>query len=136
MKREIKTQFFAHERKPDNSALWMQVRVNVLSRSVVSGSLRPPWTVAHQASPSMGISRQKYWSGLPFPSPGDLPDPGIEPVSPVSPAWAGGFFTSEPPGKPRETMTGDTAPPLKCDCSDAVLRDRAISSFGLCIKMN
>ena len=42
-----------------------------------------PWTVAHQAPPSMGFSRQEYWSGLPFPSPGDLPDSGIEPRSPA-----------------------------------------------------
>ena len=42
-----------------------------------------PWTVAHQAPLSMGFSRQEYWSGLPFPSPGDLPNPGMEPVSPV-----------------------------------------------------
>ena len=42
-----------------------------------------PWTVAYQASPSMGFSRQEYWSGLPFPSPGDLPKPGIEPWSPI-----------------------------------------------------
>ena len=42
-----------------------------------------PWTVAYQASPSMGFSRQEYWSGLPFPSPGDLPNPGIEPKSPT-----------------------------------------------------
>ena len=42
-----------------------------------------PWTVAHQAPPSMGFSRQEYWSGLPFPSPGDLPDPGIESGSPA-----------------------------------------------------
>ena len=42
-----------------------------------------PWTVAHQASLSMGFSKQAYWSGLPFPSPGDLPNPGIEPRSPV-----------------------------------------------------
>ena len=42
-----------------------------------------PWTVAYQASPSMGFSRQEYWSGLPFPFPGDLPDPGIEPRSPA-----------------------------------------------------
>ena len=41
-----------------------------------------PWTVARQAPPSMGFSRQEYWSGLPFPSPGHLPDPGIKPVSP------------------------------------------------------
>jgi len=42
-----------------------------------------PWTVAYRASPSMGFSKQKYWSGLPFPSPEDLPDPGIKPGSPA-----------------------------------------------------
>ena len=47
----------------------------------------------------MEFSRQEYWSELPFPSPGDLPDPGIKPGSPVSPASAGGFFTTESPGK-------------------------------------
>ena len=51
-----------------------------------------PWTVACQAPLSMEFSRQEYWSGLPFPSPVDLPDPGIEPVPP---ALAGGFFTAE-----------------------------------------
>ena len=56
-----------------------------------------PWTVAQQESLSMGFSRQEYWSALPFPSLGDLPDPGTEPRSP---ALAGGFFTTEPPGKP------------------------------------
>ena len=56
-----------------------------------------PWTVAHQAPLSMGFSRQEYWSGLPFPSPGDLPDPGIEPRSPALQADA---LTSEPPGMP------------------------------------
>ena len=56
-----------------------------------------PWTVAHQAPPSMGFSRQEYWSGLPFPSPGDLPDPGIKPRCPAFQADA---LTSEPPGKP------------------------------------
>ena len=56
-----------------------------------------PWTVAYQASPAMGFSRQEYWSGLPFPSPGDLPDLGIEPGSP---ALEAGTLTSEPPGKP------------------------------------
>ena len=45
-----------------------------------------PWTVAHEAPLSMGFPRQEYWSGLPFPSPGDLPDPGMEPTSPVAPA--------------------------------------------------
>ena len=55
-----------------------------------------PWTVAHEAPPSMGFSRQEYWSGLPFPSPGDLPDPGIEPWSPALQADA---LPSKPPGK-------------------------------------
>ena len=55
------------------------------------------WTVAHQVPPSMGFSRQEYWSGSPFPSPGDLPDPGIKPKSPTLQADA---LTSEPPGKP------------------------------------
>ena len=56
-----------------------------------------PWTIAHQAPPSMKFSRQEYLSGLPFPSPGDLHDPGIEPGSPTS--WADALL-SEPPGNP------------------------------------
>ena len=56
-----------------------------------------PWIVAYQALPSMGFSRQEYWSGLPFPSPGDLPNPGIEPGSPALEADA---LISQPPGKP------------------------------------
>ena len=52
----------------------------------------------------MGFSKQEYWSELPFPSAGDLSDPGIEPASLVSPALAGRFFTIEPPGKPFEHM--------------------------------
>ena len=52
------------------------------------------WTVARQATLSMGLSRQEYWSGLPCPPPGDLPDPGIEPKSLMSPALAGGFLTT------------------------------------------
>ena len=59
-----------------------------------------PWTDARQAPLSMGFSRQEYWSGLPFPPPGDLPDPGIEPASLASPALAGGFFTTSTTGKP------------------------------------
>ena len=53
-----------------------------------------PWTVAHQAPLSVGFYRQKYWSGLLCPPPGDLLDPGIEPMSLVSPALAGEFFTT------------------------------------------
>ena len=60
-------------------------------------TLCDPWTVAHQAPPSMGFSRQEYWSGLPFSSPGDLPNPGIEPRSPTLQADA---LSSAPPGKP------------------------------------
>ena len=58
------------------------------------------WAVACRAPLSIGFPRQEYWSGLPFPIPRDFPDPGIEPMSFVSPALAGGFFTTEPPGKP------------------------------------
>ena len=60
-----------------------------------------PWTVAHQAPPSMEFSRQEYWSGLPFPSPGDLPDPGIEPGSPALQVDA---LLSELPGNLRFTL--------------------------------
>ena len=63
-----------------------------------------PWTVAYQAPPSMGFSRQECWSGLPFPSPGDLPDPGIELGSPALQADA---LPSEPPGKPQYTVGAD-----------------------------
>ena len=62
-------------------------------------------TVARQAPLSMGISRQEYWQGLPFPSPGNLPNPGIKPTSPESPALAGRFFTAEPPRKPHSKLT-------------------------------
>ena len=72
----------------------VKVKVKSLSRVRLFATL---WTAAHQAPPSMGFSRQEYWSGLPFPSPGDLPDPGIEPRSPVLRADT---LLSEPPGKP------------------------------------
>ena len=63
------------------------------------------WTVAYQASPSMGFSRQESWSGLPFLSPGDLPNPGIDPGSP---ALQADTLTSEPPGKPYYTFLRET----------------------------
>ena len=65
----------------------------------MSDSFMTPWAVAHQASTSMGFFRQEYWNGLPRPPPGDLHDPGMEPVSLASPALA--FFTTVPPGKPK-----------------------------------
>ena len=79
-----------------------KVKVKLLSRVQL---FETPWTVAHQAPPSMGFSRQEYWSGLLFPSPGDLPDPGIEPRSPTLQADT---LTSEPPG--------GNGNPLQCSC--------------------
>ena len=70
------------------------VRAYVLSRVRL---LATPWTAARQALLSMGFSMQEYWSGLPFPSPRDLPNTGIKCESPT---FSGGFFTTEPPGKP------------------------------------
>ena len=67
----------------------------------MSDSFATPWTVVHQASLSMGFPRPEYWSGLRIPPPEDLPDPGIKRVSP---ALAGGFFTTEPLGKPVFSM--------------------------------
>ena len=75
------------------------IRVCLLSHSVLSDSFVTPWTVACQSPLSMRFSRQEDGSVLPFPSPGDLPDPGIKPISPVSRALTGGFFNTEPPGK-------------------------------------
>ena len=72
----------------------MKVKVKSLSRVQLFVT---PWTVAYQAPGSMEFSRQQYWSVLPFPSPGDLPAPGIEPASPE---LAGGIFTTEPLRKP------------------------------------
>ena len=71
----------------------LKVKVKLLSRVRLFAT---PWGVAYQASPSTGFSRQEYWRGLPFPSPGDLPDPGIKPVSPALEADA---LTSESLGK-------------------------------------
>ena len=76
------------------TSVWKKVKLKSLSRVQLFAT---PWTVAYQASLSMGFSRQEYWSGLPFPSPGYLPDPGVEPRSPTLEADA---LTSEPPGKP------------------------------------
>ena len=71
--------------------------ISLFSPYVLSDSFATPWTVALQAPLSMGFPRQEYWRGLPFPSPGDLPNTGIEPVPPV---LTDGCFITEPPGKP------------------------------------
>ena len=67
-----------------------------------------PWTVSRQGPLSIGFPRQEYWSGFPFPPPGDVPDPGIEPKFLVSPPSAGDFFfpfTTEPTEKPKEMLS-------------------------------
>ena len=74
----------------------MKVKVKSLSRVQLFAT---PWTVAYQASPSMAFSRQEYWSGLPFPSPGGLPAPGIEPRSPALQVDA---LPSKPPGNVKQ----------------------------------
>ena len=83
----------SHCSNNNNKPVIMYSEVKSLSRVQLFAT---PWTVAYQAPPSMGFSRQKYWSGVPFPFPGDLPDPGIEPWSP---AFQADTLTSEPPGK-------------------------------------
>ena len=80
---KLKLQYFGHlmwrtDTFENNMSEWVKW-VKSLSHVRLSGT---PWTVAYQILPSMGFSRQEYWNGLPFPSPGDLPDPGIEPRSP------------------------------------------------------
>ena len=83
------------QRLPDRSE--RKVQMKSLSRVQLFAT---PWTVACQAPPSLGFSRQEYWSGLPFPSPGDLPHPEIEPMSLVSPALQADSLPAEQLGKP------------------------------------
>ena len=78
----------------------MVVTVDVVSVAKLCPILSQPHGLTHQAPRSMRFSRQEYWSGLPFPFPRDLPDPGIEPLCPASPALAGRFFTTELLGSP------------------------------------
>ena len=77
---------------------------NIQGRAMLSHSVVQLFCNPRDCSPPgssvQGIFSQEYWSWLSFPTPGDLPDPGIKPACPVSPALAGGFFTTEPPGKP------------------------------------
>ena len=74
----------------------MSIVLVMLSKLHPTLSSHGLWSVALQAPLSVGFPRQEYWSGLPFPFPGDLPDPGIESLSPESPELVGGFFTTGP----------------------------------------
>ena len=74
------------------------------------------WTVAHQPPLSIRFSRQEYWSGLPCPPPEDLPDPGIESTSLLSPALAGGFFTSARPGNPLNWVESESESEVAQSC--------------------
>ena len=85
-----------------------------------------PWTVAYQAPPSMGFSRQEYWSGLPFPSPRDLPNPGIEPRSPE---FQADDLTSEPPGKPQYNTYSNAQ--ILYETSSSINRDICLSSSNI-----
>ena len=76
------------------------VHVCVCPQSLSRVPLWLPWTATHQASLFMGCSRQEHWSEVPFPPTGDLSNPGVKPMCPVSLALTGGFSTTEPPGKP------------------------------------
>ena len=89
----------------------MKVKVKLLSRVRLFAI---PWTVAYQAPPSMGFSRQQCCSGLPFPSPGDLPNPGIEPGSPALQADA---LLSESPGGPVASSNFGMSV-VGCHCSE------------------
>ena len=90
-----------HQTQYSDREAGMQVCVHTKSLESCVQLFATLWTVAHQASLSMGFSRQEYWNGLSFPSPGDLPNPGIEPASPVAHALQkDSLLTTEPPGKP------------------------------------
>ena len=84
----------SHASFPSRWVEQLHVRACILSCLSCVQLCAAPWTVDHQAPLSTGFSRQQYWSGLLFPPPEDLPDPGIEPTSLKSPALAGGFFTT------------------------------------------
>ena len=94
-KKNIIYKWYCLSREPLSNYIYISRFVKVKSLSLV-GLFVTPWTVTYQASPSMGFSRQEYWSGLPGPFPGDLPNPGIEPRSPALQIDA---LPSEPPGK-------------------------------------
>ena len=81
---EMREQTYGHSREGEAGTI-KDSSTDIYTQSEVAQSCPTvtPWTVAHQASPTVGFSSQEYWSGLPLPSPGDLPDPGTEPGSPA-----------------------------------------------------
>ena len=93
----------------------------------MSDSFATLWTVARQVPPSMGFSRQEYWSGLPFLSPEDLPDPGIEPESP---ALAGRFFTTEPLRKSFSSAPQEIPPPVWSAVSSSINQNILLGDLG------
>jgi len=94
-----------HRKKDKHPMMWL-ICCAVLSCFSHIPLFATPWTVAHQAPLSMGFSRQEYWSVLPFPPPGDLPDSGTELMSPTSSALAGRFFTTGATWEARLWLTG------------------------------
>ena len=104
------------------------MRCVYVSRSVLSDSATPR-TVAHKAPLSMGFSRQEYWSGLPFPSPGDLPYPGIEPRSPT--LWPNAL-TSEPPGRGQHNREGKKKKKTQNTCLNQNSKQRNSSDAHVC----
>ena len=100
-----------HGRDPgklSNSPIWLSACV--LSCFSHVWPFVTPWFVAHQTALFMGFSRKEYWSGLPCLHPGDLPDPGIEPVSLTSPALTGSFFTTSTTWEARQTLVSRLTP--------------------------
>ena len=101
------------------------------SCSIMANSATP-WTVVHQAPLSVGFSKQEYWSRLPLPSPGDAPDPGLEPASHASPSLEGGFFTTVPPGITKGMVTRDIS--LTQMVVEGVLEQNGVvKSRGACV---
>ena len=96
--------YFRNQRRKRHSHFYFMKLVCIHAQSLSHVWLFATlWTLANEATVSMGFSRQEYWNGLPFPPPRDIPDPGIKSESPASLALSGILFTPEPPGKPCET---------------------------------
>ena len=131
---EFATSYFPRGSLPRNSAfnlarLWLlKVKVELLSHVRLFAS---PWTVARQASLSMGFSRQEYWSGLPFPCTGDLPDPGIEPGSATLQADS---LLSEPQGSQAlEHRLNSCGTGAWCSMVCGIFPDQGLKPHLLCL---